>query len=295
LELAAREPDTTSPRLRTPDPNGSQGPGRRTSRPTRLRLPRIQPLSPRLDARLTPPWTYFPTTPGCRCLTAPAPLERSRIQGPGIAGLASPVELPLIEQLMTCQEARRRRPPQARPHDCSSCESSTSKDSRRLGREPKTNSKSLDPELDQRSTTDSIHRSLNTIHGTQPPQPSVMVSQTCGPGRRHSRHPVTHCCRRCTHSADRTTSSSASFHSHVRYSSSPSGSGDSDVTQTQAQARHTGGAAIKTHLGERTRRPAGRTQLERVATPSSHLNSRLNQRPDSVGSGRNPLSLQCPR
>jgi hypothetical protein len=137
----------------------------------------------RLDARLKPPWTDIPTTPGCRCLTAPAPLEGSRIQGPGITGLASSVELPLIEQFTTGQEARRRRPSPARPHVFSS----TSQDSWRLGREPKTNLKSLDPELDQRSTPDSIHRSLNTIHGTRPPQPSVMVSQTCGPGRRHNR------------------------------------------------------------------------------------------------------------
>ena len=43
------------------------------------------------------------------------------------------MELPLIEQPMTGQEARRLRPSQARPHDCSS----TSQDSRRLGREPK--------------------------------------------------------------------------------------------------------------------------------------------------------------
>jgi hypothetical protein len=156
---------------------------------------------------------------------------------------------------MTCQEARRSGPSQARPHDCSS----TTQDSRRLGREPKTNLKSLDPALDQRSTTDSIHRGLNTIHGTRPPQPSAMVTQTCGPGRRHSRHPVTHCCRCSTRSANRATSSSASPYSHVRYSSSPSGSGDSDVTQTQAQARLTGGTAIKTHLGERAWRPAGRT------------------------------------
>jgi hypothetical protein len=57
--------------------------------------------------------------------------------------LASPVELPLIEQPMTGQEARRRRPSQARPHDCSS----TSQDSRRLGREPKTTRRVWIPSL----------------------------------------------------------------------------------------------------------------------------------------------------
>jgi hypothetical protein len=227
LELAARELDTavTPPRLRTPGLNGSQGPGRRTPRPaTSQRLPgsNLSDQARRPTHSLTPPWTDFPTTPGCQCLTAPAPLERSRIQGPEIAGLASPVELPLTEQLLTGQETRSSRPSQARPHDCSS----TTQDSRRLIREPKTNLKCLDPELDRRSTTDSIHRSLNTIHGTRPPQPSAMVSETCGPGRRYSRHPVTHCCRCSTRSVDRATSSSASPHSHVRYSSSPSGSGD---------------------------------------------------------------------
>jgi hypothetical protein len=53
------------------------------------------------------------------------------------------VELPLIEQPMTGQEARRRRPSQARPHDCSS----TSQDSRRLGREPKTTRRVWIPSL----------------------------------------------------------------------------------------------------------------------------------------------------
>jgi hypothetical protein len=57
--------------------------------------------------------------------------------------LASPVELPLIEQPMTGQEARRLRPSQARPHDCSS----TSQDSRRLGREPKTTRRVWIPSL----------------------------------------------------------------------------------------------------------------------------------------------------
>jgi hypothetical protein len=44
---------------------------------------------------------------------------------------------------MTGQEARRRRPSQARPHDCSS----TSQDSRRLGREPKTTRRVWIPSL----------------------------------------------------------------------------------------------------------------------------------------------------
>ena len=53
------------------------------------------------------------------------------------------MELPLIEQPMTGQEARRLRPSQARPHDCSS----TSQDSRRLGREPKTTRRVWIPSL----------------------------------------------------------------------------------------------------------------------------------------------------
>jgi hypothetical protein len=155
LELAAREPDTTSLRLRIPTQMtakaradvhhgpqfayGCQGSNLsdQARRPTHTTLNRL------------------PDHAGRRCLTAPAPLEGSQIQGPGITGLASPVELPLIEQLMTGQEARRHLPSQARPHDCSS----TTQDSRRLGRDSKTNLKSLDPELDNRSTTDSIHRS----------------------------------------------------------------------------------------------------------------------------------------
>ncbi len=83
--------------------------------------------------------------------------------------MACPVELSLIEQPMTGQEARRRRPSQARPHDCSS----TSQDSRRLGREPKITQMSLDPELDNLVDNRLIPPKLNTSHGPRPPRPSV--------------------------------------------------------------------------------------------------------------------------
>ena len=152
--------------------------------------------------------------------------------------LASPVELPLIEQPMTGQEARRLRPSQARPHDCSS----TSQDSRRLGREPKTTRRVWIPSLTNgRQPTQSTEAEY-------PPRAAATATvgqgvPSYGPGRRLSRHPVTYCCRRGTRWADRATTSSASPHSHVHHSSPPSWSGDSDVTQSQAQARRPGGAA----------------------------------------------------
>ncbi len=47
------------------------------------------------------------------------------------------------------------------------------------------------------------------------------------------------------------------------------------MTQTQAQARQLGGAANKTHLGNRSGACQEGSQLERAATPGSHINPRL--------------------
>ncbi len=98
-------------------------------------------------------------------------------KGRGPKALASPVELPLIEQPMTGQEARRRRPSQAGPHDCSS----TSQDSRRLGREPKITQRVWIPSLTiGRQPTHSTEAEYP--HGPRPPRPSDKGSPATGRG-----------------------------------------------------------------------------------------------------------------
>jgi hypothetical protein len=83
---------------------------------------------------------------------------------------------------MTGQEARRRRPSQASSHDCSS----TTQDSRRLGREPRANLKSLDPSLtkvDNRlnppklntprdAATATVGQGLSSLRAGAPAQPA---------------------------------------------------------------------------------------------------------------------------
>ena len=91
LELAARKPDTTSCQTRLPTQMTAKARTVAHCGPrARLRLSWIQALT----QGSTPDshhleWTA-PTTPGCRCLTAPAPLEGPRIQGPGTTGLKPP-------------------------------------------------------------------------------------------------------------------------------------------------------------------------------------------------------------
>jgi hypothetical protein len=120
---------------------------------------RIQPLRP----GSTPDSHHLGQTSRPRRAASTLPLPRSeRVTNPraGDHRTSLPGGTPAVMQLMTGQEAWRSRPSQARPRNCSS----PNQDSRRLGREPKTNLKSFDPELDQQSTTDSIHQSLSTIH-----------------------------------------------------------------------------------------------------------------------------------
>ncbi len=103
LELAAREPDTTSLRLRLPTQMSAKAQADVHSGPQFAYRDGCQGSNLSDQARRPTHTTLnrLPDHAGRRCLTAPAPLEGSQIQGPRITGLASPVELPLIEQLMT--------------------------------------------------------------------------------------------------------------------------------------------------------------------------------------------------
>ena len=83
---------------------------------------------------------------------------------------------------MPGQEARRRRPSQARPHDCSS----TSQDSRRLGREPKTTrrvwipsltngrqpTQSTEAECPPRAATATVGQGVSVYRAGTPAQPA---------------------------------------------------------------------------------------------------------------------------
>ncbi len=159
MELAAREPDTTLPRLRTPDLNGSQGPGRRTPLPTtrqRLSGPNLS------DQARRPTHTTLDRLPDHAGLPVP---HRSRAAG-RVTNPRAGDHRTSLPGGTPADRATHDRPggEAAPPKQGRMTAPAPPQDSRRLGREPKTNLKSLDPELDQRSTTDSIHRSLNTTH-----------------------------------------------------------------------------------------------------------------------------------